>query len=309
MAPGILRSVLISILRITLGIYGALVLLVLFMKFSGRVERMFFHPDSRVYGTPADLGLAYEDVRFASRDGTELTGWFVSAASDAKGTVIHFHGNAQNMTAHFSFVNWLPRRGFNVFVFDYRGYGASAGRPDRRGVYEDALAAIEYVLSRPDVDRSRVAAYGQSLGGAMMLAVLGNEGTRGIRAVAADSAYESHSSIARDAIGGMRFLSPFRNPLSRFLVPPGLDAGDVVARISPTPLLIMHGTADRVIPVAHARRLYDRAAEPKTLWLVPDRDHTEAITDPFGPWRDRLVDFFQTGFEAPRSAGLDTASD
>jgi cephalosporin-C deacetylase-like acetyl esterase len=78
---------------------------------------LFYYPDSRVYSTPAGAGLPYQDVWFTSRDGTKLHGWFIPAASQgpALGTVVHFHGNAQNMTAHVSFVSWLPAEGFNVF--------------------------------------------------------------------------------------------------------------------------------------------------------------------------------------------------
>ena len=120
------------------------------------VGQMFYYPDNKVYGTPAEHGLKFEEVTFHSKDGTKLSGWFVPAKGDPKGTVIHFHGNAQNMTAHFDFVSWLPSEGFNLFVFDYRGYGKSAGKPNRKGVYEDSLAAVDYVRSRQGVDKNRI---------------------------------------------------------------------------------------------------------------------------------------------------------
>jgi len=310
MIPPLIRAPLASLLRIVIGAYVALFLLLLGLRLTGRIEQMFFYPDRLVYGSPADLGLPYEDVRFASRDGTPLTGWFVPAVGPPVGTIIHFHGNAQNMTSHFSFVDWLPARGFNVFVFDYRGYGRSGGRPSLQGVYEDSLAALDAVLSRADIDPDRVAALGQSLGGAMVLAALGREGTRGLRAVVADSAYESHRGIVSDTIRNTLLLAPFRGPLSRMLLPEGLDAADVVDRIAPTPLLLIHGTADRVIPAHHSRRLYERAGEPKELWLAPGLDHTEAIADPAGPWRDRLVEFLVDAFDGagPASGRPDSSA-
>lgn len=121
--------------------------------FSGCASRMLYYPTPNEYGNPSVAGLRYEKVTFASKDGTPLSGWFIPAIGKAKGTVIHFHGNAQNMTAHFSFVAWLPREGFNVFVFDYRGYGTSPGTPSRQGVYEDSCAALQYLRSRPDIDK------------------------------------------------------------------------------------------------------------------------------------------------------------
>lgn len=112
-------------------------ILALLLLSSGCASRFLYYPDHRVYQTPQRKGLRCEEVNFVSHDGTALTGWFVPATGKAIGTVIHFHGNAQNMTAHFSFVDWLPEEGFNVFTFDYRGYGRSAGAPERQGVFDD----------------------------------------------------------------------------------------------------------------------------------------------------------------------------
>ena len=91
----------------------------------GCAQGIFYQPDRVVYETPAAAGLKFEEVRFASDDGTRLSGWMIPSADaaaprSAKGTVIHFHGNAQNMTAHWRFAGWLAQRGFNVFVFGDR---------------------------------------------------------------------------------------------------------------------------------------------------------------------------------------------
>src|SRR5512145_1917489 len=151
---------------------SSLLLLVVAVTFScqGCVGGMFYYPDQEVYDTPDRHGLKYEDVTFPSRDGTSLSGWFIPAVGPPKGTVVHFHGNAQNMTSHFGFVSWLPSRGFNLFVFDYRGYGKSAGRPERQGIYEDSLAALDYIATRPGIDHDRLVVLGQSLGGANAIA-------------------------------------------------------------------------------------------------------------------------------------------
>ncbi len=176
----------------------------------GCADRFVYYPTREVYGTPGDLGLRYEEVTFHSADGTALSGWFVPATGTAQGTVVHFHGNAQNMTAHFGYVSWLPREGFNVFVFDYRGYGASAGRPSREGVYQDCLAALACVRSRPDVDPDRIVVLGQSLGGANAIAVLGAPGAPRVRAVAVDSAFYSYRLMARAVIRRIPLLSLLR---------------------------------------------------------------------------------------------------
>lgn len=258
-----------------------------------RVSRLFYYPDHVSYGTPADLGLTYEEVTFPSRDGTRLTGWFVPAVGPAHGTVIHFHGNAQNMSAHFGFVDWLPAAGFNLFVFDYRGYGKSAGRPDRCGLYEDSLAAIDYVRGRKDLDRNRLVVLGQSLGGAQAIVAVGGGDRSGIRGVAVESTFFSYREIVRDKIGDIPLLSLLKTPLARLLLDDDLSPADAVGKIAPIPILLIYGTADPVIPYAHGTRLFAMAREPKQFWTIDGGDHTEAFAETDSPHRLRLIAFFR----------------
>jgi uncharacterized protein len=281
-----------------------LFVLALTLTCQGCVGRMFYQPDRTVYDTPDRHGLRYEGVTFQSRDGTRLSGWFIPAVGTSRGTVIYFHGNAQNMTAHFGFVSWLPARGFNLFVFDYRGYGASDGTPDRRGVYEDSLAALDYIAARPDIDHNRLLVLGQSLGGANAVAAVGSHPIAGIRAVVIDSAFASYQGIVRDKIAGMPLLSFFRTPLSHLLIGNSLSPDAVIANIAPIPLLIIHGTSDRVVPFAHGKRLFELAREPKQLWTIEGGDHTEAFADPGSPYRQRLVTFFNEALEGGFASDL-----
>lgn len=234
------------------------------------LDSVFYLPDHRIYGTPARDGYAYENVRFNSADGTSLHGWFIPARGMALGTVVHFHGNAQNMTAHYSFVSWLPATGFNLFLFDYRGYGESGGKPSRQGVYEDSVAALEYVKSRTDIDQDKIIVFGQSIGGANALAVVGRNEFDGIAGVATDSAFSSYKRIACDHT----FLL---KPLAFCLIGNKHSPERYVVNISPTPLLIIHGTHDPVAPYKHAKRLYEKAEEPKQLWTVKGGGHTSAL--------------------------------
>lgn len=258
----------------------------------GCVSSMFNYPDRKVYDTPDRHGLKYEEVFFTSRDGTALNGWFVPSVGPAQGTVIHFHGNALNMTAHFGFVSWLPAAGFNLFVFDYRGYGKSAGKPNRQGLYEDSMAALDYLEKRPGIAPDRLLVLGQSLGGANAIVALGSSPRKSVRAVAIDSTFASYRGIVRDKIGEMPLLSWLRWPLSYLLISNSLSPEEYVAKIAPTPLLLMHGTADAVIPYSHGKRLFDMAGEPKQLWTIERGEHTSALSDPAGGYREKLAAFF-----------------
>ena len=244
------------------------------IAWAGLDSRIFYFPDHQEYDTPKEDGYPYEEIQFQSHDGTNLSGWFIPAQGKALGTVIHFHGNAQNMSAHYSFVSWLPANGFNLFVFDYRGYGKSAGKVSRQGVYEDAVAAVKYIKSRTDIDQNKIILFGQSIGGANALAVAGNNRFEGVVGVATDSAFSSYKGIAMDHT----FLL---KPLAAMLIGNKFSPKYMVQNITPVPLLIIHGTADQVVPYRHAQVLFEKAGEPKELWTVPNGQHTEAL----GPYR------------------------
>ncbi|OAM91955.1 alpha/beta hydrolase [Termitidicoccus mucosus] len=269
-------------------------LFILVVMGGGCAYRAFYYPDAVLRETPAQHGMKFEPVTFSSGDGTRLTGWFLPATTaanprEAKGTVIHFHGNAQNMTAHWQFVRWLPARGFNVFVFDYRGYGASAGKPGPKGLWRDSQAAIDCVRVRPDVDPERLLVFGQSLGGTNALAAVGGGDRAGIRAVAIEAAFYSYTSIANDKLPGAGWLLCNR-----------YGAAKHIAQISPIPLLLIHGTADSVIPESHSARLFAKAGEPKQLVIIPGSAHIDAMTEAHGgAYRDLLVAFFEAALAAP----------
>ncbi len=269
-------------LRILCLVLGAPVMLAVIVNISGCANSAFYYPTKNVYSLPANYGIACEAVTFNSRDGTKLSGWFLPARN-AKGTVIHFHGNAQNMTSHWQFVGWLPARGFNVFVFDYRGYGASEGRPTQRGLFEDSQAALDYVRSRPDVDAGKLFVFGQSLGGNNAIAAVGGGNRAGVRALVEESTFYSYSHIANQKIPG-----------SGLLVGDRYSAGKYIAALAPIPVLMIHGTADQVVPYENATRLHAAAREPKTLITIEGGGHTGAMTGAnAGIYRDALVRFFE----------------
>jgi fermentation-respiration switch protein FrsA (DUF1100 family) len=264
------------------------------LMLNGCANGLFYYPDGHVYSTPDKLGLPYKETWFSSADGTRLQGWFIPATTPvpALGTVVHFHGNAQNMTSHYQFVAWLPAEGFNVFVFDYRGYGASGGKkPTRQGTFEDGVAALAHVAGRPDVDPRRLIIYGQSLGGALALAVAGETHPCGVRAVIAESAFSTYRGAAGDAVGAIPALGWLLRPLAWLLVSGGHNPAAAVAEISPVPLLLIHGTADHVVPYRHGERLVAQAREPKCLLTMPGAGHTAAADVP--EIRRQIVEFMK----------------
>lgn len=245
---------------------------------------LFYHPDAHPYRS-IDSVPGAEDVTFASQDGTKLHAWFVPASGARKGTVIYFHGNAQNLSSHYSFVAWLPAEGFDVFAFDYRGYGASEGSASRQGLHEDSLAALDYVSKRPDVDAKRLLVFAQSLGGACATAALGESGFQ-VRGVALDSTFAHYIGMGNEVLGGTFWTFP----LAWLLLSNSHSPADAIAKLAPTPILCFHSPLDPVVPIAQGRQLYEAAGEPKQFVEVPSRGHPIATSSRVE--RERLVQFF-----------------
>ena len=250
----------------------------------------FYHPDKAIYNPPPRFA---EPVIFTAKDGTRLHGWFipssVAPARDALATVIHAHGNAGNMSANWPGVSWLPERNVNLFMFDYRGFGESEGTPSPQGLCDDTQSAIDYVRQRDDVDSQRLVLLGQSLGGNNVLAAAGRGDRSGIRAVILDSTFLSYSAIASHKIPG-----------SGALLDDSYSADRYISTISPIPALLIHGTADSVIPWQHSEKLFALAREPKQLIIIPDGRHINAFSAKYGDsYRGAVIRFIQAALAMP----------
>ena len=253
---------------------------------------LFFYPDRHLYALPERFGVRYDTVHFPSTDGTELVGILMHATSPKpKGTVIQFHGNAQNVSSHFGYSYWLTAQGYQVFLFDYRGYGGSKGKPTEAGLVQDGIAAIEYVRRRPDVDGSRLVVWGQSLGGAVAVASLARLPDRsGVRALILEDTFESYRSIARDVLRRHWLTWPLQW-LPWLLVSDRQKPAKYVDRLPKVPILVIHGDEDRVVPFRFGERLFARLKGPKEFWRVSGGVHLDAFTKYAEEFRPRLVAF------------------
>lgn len=276
---------------LAVGITVAIVIAISFvLTWTGFGEAQFFRPSARDYGEHTKLGLAPEDVFFESADGTRLHGWFVPAQDSAVGTVVHLHGSDRNITQTIRNSAWLTEHGFNVFAFDYRGYGRSEGEPSRRGVVDDAAAAVGYVRSRPGVDPDALYLWGQSMGGQAAILAADQAGAGGVRGVVAEATYASPSHHVKDKLAqmGPLWLIQWGVWLATSDEP---NARGAVGRLAPTPVLIVHGTADRGVRPYHGDWLFEAAGEPRAIWRVEGARHLDVFHDP--EYRERLVRFLR----------------
>lgn len=247
----------------------------------GACTGLLFHPQRALVLTPDRMGLAYRDVWFEAADGPRLHGWFLPADPDAvRGpacTALFLHGNAENISTHLASVRWLPEKGTNVFLFDYRGYGRSAGEPSLPGLHLDTEAALGAVFAMPGVDPDRIVVFGQSLGGTVAITALARSAYRHrIQALVTEGAFSSYRGIAREKLAGFWLTWPLQWPLS-LTIDNQYEPLEAIGRINPVPVLIIHGLTDRVVSPHHAEALYAAAGEPKELWLVPGADHIQAL--------------------------------
>jgi fermentation-respiration switch protein FrsA (DUF1100 family) len=257
---------------------------------------VLFFPEKELIRTPDRIGLAYRDVDFASADGTPLHGWFLPARGSPQGTVVFYHGNAENISSHIASVFWLPARGFSVFLFDYRGFGRSGGKPDLGGANADGVAALETARTLGGVDPDRLVVFGQSIGGAIAIHAVATAGSAGVRAVVVESSFASYRRITREKLGDFFLTWPFQWPLS-FLMTDRYSAERFIGRIAPVPVLVIHGDADPVVPIRHGLALYRAAGEPKRFWRVEGGGHIEAFGRFAEIYRDRLVDFLEAALD------------
>ncbi|MBF0277721.1 MAG: alpha/beta hydrolase [SAR324 cluster bacterium] len=260
---------------------------------------LFYYPNQLLYSTPAQFRLDFETVEFSSKDGTKLKGWFIPAhnVKNAKGTVIQFHGNAQNMSSHYRSLIWLPHHGYNLFTFDYRGFGLSEGEPDHHGPVFDSVAAIDYVRNRTGENSGKLILLGQSIGGALAVAAATHGSKDGVKAVVIESSFSSFQRITRDKLGEVSLTWPFQWPLSLIFVRDTYSPEDWVDQLSPVPVLFIHGTADTVVNYYHSEILYRAAREPKYFWTIEGGQHIQAFIRFDSIYREKLLNFLNQMLE------------
>ena len=247
----------------------------------------------------AACNLDYQTVSFRSEDGLRLSGWFIPRQGSAA-AVLLVHGIGANGGNFLGFVPFLHRAGFNVFVFDQRGHGDSAGHTISFGLHEarDVRAAMAYLRSRRDARGQRaikrVAALAFSMGASSLLHAM--PGLPDVRGVVADSTFADFSTLAERQIN---WLPPAMSRAVLWVsgvwarLELGVPLSDIsprrhIAVIAPRPLLLIHGTGDMLIPPSQARLNFAAARPPKELWMVPGAGHIGAM-GVAGPQYERRV--------------------
>jgi dipeptidyl aminopeptidase/acylaminoacyl peptidase len=249
-------------------------------------ERIAFPAPRRVLPDPATMGIhAAERISVTASDDVELFGWYLSPdpepeqdpESGFKGApaLIWFYGNYETVSGLAPVLRVLRPPGWGVLAIDIRGYGESGGKATEEGFYRDAEAAWDFIVSRPEIDSSRIAVHGRSLGTALALHLAAS---RPVAAVVLEAPFTSGGDLARK----------FYWWLPRFAVRLKLDNVANV-RANEAPLLVLHGADDEIVPLemgraiaeaghAQAFHVFDGAGHNEMLLADPDRYRNEWMT-------------------------------
>ena len=240
------RSVLIfvEILAVLYIAYSALGLALYFMQ-----PGFLYSPVREVSYTPEELGLDFEKVIFKSSDGLTLSGWYIPA-KNLEPTVLFCHGSGGNMTHCLDTINILYNMGVNCFIFDYRGYGNSDGKPSEEGTYLDVRAAYKWLTEEKKISPDDIIVFGRSLGGSIATQ-LASKVKAG--ALIIESAFTSYVDI------GSKFY-PYM-PV-RWFARFSYRTIDYVKKVH-CPVMIIHSRTDETIPFEFGLELYEAANEPK----------------------------------------------
>jgi uncharacterized protein len=249
-----------------IGLLIACLLLVLMLRWFEHSQ--VYHPDRVLTATGAELGRRFEDVLFKAGDGIQLHGWFFPAnTNSARGhlAVLVCHGNAGNIGHRLDTCAALLATGVNVFLFDYRGYGRSQGRPSEEGTYRDAQAAHAW-LRQKGFAGTNIVAFGESLGGGVVAELAVREPVGGL---VLESTFTSIPDIGAELFPWLpvRWLGRIRYDTRSKL--PHLHV----------PVLVMHSPADELVGIHHGKANFAAANEPKLFWELRG-DHNNPLGDP-----------------------------
>lgn len=238
-----------NIRRILLGsafLYGSLLLVLTFLQ-----SKMLYFPSKEMNSTPAAYHITFEDIHFQSKDGTKLHGWWYPVPN-AQTTILFCHGNAGNIAGRIGLARMFIKKGWQVFMFDYRGYGKSQGHPSEEGTYQDVLAAWSVLTEQKKLPAHTILAYGKSMGGPIAAYLAAHKPVGGL---VLDSTFSSFQDVAQAHFPYLpvRWIARFNYSTQEYV------------QKKRCPLLVFHSPKDEIVPYELGQKFYEKASEPKSF--------------------------------------------
>jgi fermentation-respiration switch protein FrsA (DUF1100 family) len=262
-------------------LFAAYVVLLIVMRLFE--HRMIFFPDypNRLEGDWHPRTLNPEDVWLTAADGTKLHAWWISSPA-AKFTFLAFHGNASNIANRASTYEFLRDTPANILAVEYRGYGHSGGKPSEGGLYIDAEAAYQFLVSTKRVDPKSIVSYGQSLGTAVAANVAAHHNVGGL---ILEAPVPSASRVASKIFWFLPGLS--------LLVQSQFDTLSKLKHVT-APVMVVHCTKDPVLPFQFGQKVYNAAPSPKRFLRIDGECHEESSLIAPEQYRSTLREFLNS---------------
>ncbi|MHC4757945.1 MAG: alpha/beta hydrolase [Planctomycetota bacterium] len=254
-----MNTPLLLIPSVVLIAYLVLCLIVFFMQ-----SRFVYFPTQRIEYTPEDIKIDFEDITFESNDGLKLNGWYIPAHS-AEFTILFCHGNGGNISHRLDSISLFNRLGLSCFIFDYRGYGISEGKPSEEGTYLDALAAYNWLCNQKELKPENIIIFGRSLG-ASVASHLAIE--KRCKSLILESAFTSVAEIGSS-------LYPYM-PI-RLLARYKYSTIDYVKTFDGL-VMVIHSRDDEIIPFEFGVKLYEASKKPKKFIEISGTHNEGFIT-------------------------------
>jgi dipeptidyl aminopeptidase/acylaminoacyl peptidase len=208
-------------------------------------------------GKPADLDYTIESVIFKSANGNKLNGWLLKPKNVVPTiTLLHLHGNEGALLNQYQAISPLLKNGFQIFVFDYSGFGFSEGKATRENILIDALSAFDYIKSRQEVVNTKLVIYGQSIGGHLS-AVVATQRQQAVDGLVIEGGFSSYKDIAGQKV-------PL---LGKLFSKQGYSATKSIKNFH-KPLLVIHSTEDKEVPFYMGKKIFDNANVPKEFYEI-----------------------------------------
>ncbi len=232
------------IIVVSIGLY-----IFIMLYFTIKQSRFIYFPEKNIFATPLDMGYEYKEIFFDTTDGIKLNGWYIPS-ENPRGVLLFCHGNAGNISHRMDSIKIFHEMGFIIFIFDYRGYGMSEGKPGEKGTYMDIEAAWEYLVDKLGIPSDKIIIFGRSMGGAV--------------ASYAAKKYKPKALIVESTYTSIKDMASYYYPF----IPAGLivrfnyNTKEYIRGVE-CPVLIIHSREDEIVPFTHGLQLYKEAGEPK----------------------------------------------
>ncbi|MBI4698252.1 MAG: alpha/beta hydrolase [Nitrospirae bacterium] len=256
-------------------LFTVFIFILLFFFIRHLEKRSLYYPLREIETTPDAIKLDYEDITLTTKDGVQISGWFIPA-QNPRATLLFCHGNAGNISHRIEKIQMFNALGLNVLIFDYRGYGTSKGSPSENGLYLDAETMYENLLHKKNAPPGQIIIYGESLGGAVAIDLAGRRESAG---VIIEDSFTSAPDMGKKVF-------PF---IPAFIYQSRYDSLQKIKNIKGRKL-IFHSIDDEIIPFEHGRKLFEAASQPKEFVRLRG-GHNDAFAISRGLFMEKIDSF------------------